>query len=75
MSFPKAGKDHDLTSYEALGLDLQGKPVFRPEGRAVALAEVPPGKGKTVNVVIGSILRRVLLKNTPPPASSKGSRT
>jgi len=55
-----AGMD-DPMSGELFGTDLEGNPVFRPNGAPFALIEMPPGVGKTVNLVIGSILHRTLL--------------
>jgi len=72
MSDPKTGKDDDHD--EILGLDLDSKPIFRPKGSPFTLIEMPPGSGKTVNLVIGSVLHRALLKYTLPPASTKGRR-
>ena len=46
---------------EFYGLDDEGQPVFRPAGAPFALIEMPPGVGKTVCLVIGSILHRARL--------------
>lgn len=72
MSDPRSREtdDHD----ETFELDLEGKPSIRPGGTQSDLIEMPAGKGKTVNFVIGSILHRALLKNTPPRTSTKGRR-
>jgi len=73
MSDTKSGRHNDLTHDTALGPDQQGKPVFRTTDTQFNLIEMPPGRGKTINLVIGSVLHRALLKNTPPP-STKGGR-
>jgi type IV secretion system protein VirD4 len=48
-------------SGELLGLDEDGRPVWRPAKTPFALIEMPPGVGKTVSLVIGSILHRAML--------------
>jgi len=55
-----AGMD-DPASGELFGTGLEGNPVFRPSGAPFALIEMPPGVGKTVNLVMNSILHRSLL--------------
>lgn len=52
---------HDPGTGELFGTDLEGNSVFRPTGAPFALIEMPPGVGKTVNLVVGSILHRTLL--------------
>jgi len=54
-----AGMD-DPASGELFGTDLEGNLVNRPSGAPFALIEMPPGVGKTVNMVVGSILHRTL---------------
>jgi len=55
-----AGMD-DPGSGELFGADLEGHPVFRPTGAPFSLVEMPPGVGKSVNLVMVSILHRTLL--------------
>lgn len=50
----------DLDSGELYGLDIDGTPVWRPKASPFALIEMPPGVGKTVNLVIGSVVHRAL---------------
>lgn len=69
MSDPKSREDDGRD--EIFGLDLESEPIFRPASSVFTLMEMPAGKGKTVKFVIGSIVHRAFLKNTPPP-SSKG---
>lgn len=51
----------DFQSGELLGLDDDGKAIFRPENTPFALIEAPPGVGKTSAIVIGGILHRAML--------------
>lgn len=51
----------DSASGELFGLDDHGVPVWRPAGAPFALIEMPPGVGKTVCLVMGSILHRAKL--------------
>lgn len=51
----------DFRSGELLGLDENGRPIYRPESAPFALIEMPPGVGKTISIVIGSILHRAML--------------
>lgn len=46
---------------ELYGLDDDGNPVMRPHNAFLALVTMPPGGGKTSNLVIGSILHRAML--------------
>lgn len=55
-----AGMD-DPANGELFGTDLEAHPVFRPNGAPFSLVEMPPGVGKSVNLVMGSILNRTLL--------------
>lgn len=51
----------DFRSGELLGFDDANNPVWRPQGSPFAVIEMPPGVGKTVSLVIGSILHRAML--------------
>jgi len=55
-----AGMD-DPASGELLGTDLRGRRVHRQKGAPFALIEKPPGVGKTVNLVLPSIMHRAML--------------
>lgn len=46
---------------ELYGLDDEGAPVWRALGAFLALIEMPSGVGKTICLVIGSILHRAML--------------
>jgi len=52
---------HDARSGELYGLDGGGHAIFRPEHAPFAVIEMPPGVGKTVNLVTGSVLHRAML--------------
>jgi type IV secretory pathway TraG/TraD family ATPase VirD4 len=49
---------------ELLGFDDNGRAVWRPMQGPFGLIEMPPGVGKTVNLVVGSILHRAKLGNS-----------
>lgn len=51
----------DWHNGELLGIDDDGKPVYRPTGANFGLFEMTPGGGKTASVVAGSILHRAKL--------------
>jgi hypothetical protein len=55
-----AGMD-DPAGGNFLGLYVGQLPVFAPSGTPFSLIEMPPGAGKTINYVIGSILHRAKL--------------
>lgn len=46
---------------ELFGLDDNGNPVWRPRNAFMTLVTIPPGGGKTIYFVIGSILHRAML--------------
>jgi type IV secretory pathway TraG/TraD family ATPase VirD4 len=46
---------------ELYGIDDDGNPVWRPRNAFMALITMPPGAGKTSNLVISSILHRAML--------------
>lgn len=51
----------DPENGELYGLDDDGRTVWRPPGAPFALIEMPPGVGKTVFLVVASILHRAML--------------
>lgn len=52
---------NDPQSGELLGLDDDSEPVWRPLGSPFSLIEAAPGTGKTVCMVMGSIMHRARL--------------
>lgn len=52
---------NDANHGDLLGMSDDGDPVFAPENVPYAIFEAPPGVGKTIWWVIGSILHRAML--------------